>query len=344
MTTPAHTARREQGFAIVAVLLVVTLMTTLGATYLRHVLVEQPQSLTARSTIDAQEAVHSGCNFAQQALNVGKDALTATVTNGNKTASIQVDELADGHGRMFVRSVNDYGIGATVLAEVARTPEPVTSHPDDLPGIDPDTLDEIMGDPTIEKHYYGGQQWIRDCDLEGVVVVRNTSAVFFDNVTIRGVLVSEDALSTDPIGDFDPSTTPCALTDGSLRITPGDFLPGVAVVMPDGVLTNYHNDSSVQIEGDIIAYRCSLEAIGSIRGNIATVVPAEIDESIVRPGSGRGPTEWSDDLSMGSTWNTAYLAFLPRVSTVGQLSAITGYSFPSAPAHAVSEEENFTSP
>ena len=58
--------RHEGGFVIVGVLLFIGLIATLGATYIKHVMVESKTSEVARSTIDAREAVHSSLQVAQQ--------------------------------------------------------------------------------------------------------------------------------------------------------------------------------------------------------------------------------------------------------------------------------------
>ncbi len=337
--------RAQAGFAIVAILLVVGVMTAIALTYIRHITVRDQQSIVGKSATEAREAAHSGVQYAQQMLSVGKSELTKTLANGDGLATVQISDLSENHGRIQVQALDDYGMGSTVLAEVARVPVPQTTHPDNLPRISAGKVTELLEDPTIPKYYYSGMTWIRDQDIYGIVVVRNTSAVLFDNVTIHGCVVSEKVLTEDPFGDFDMSTVPCALPDGNLRITPADFLPGVAVVMPDGVFTEYHEPSSVQIEGDIVAYKLSLDTIGAIRGNIATVEPLDLSGQIERPGANRGYQRWGKGLDMHGVWSTEYMAFVPRHDTVGSLPEITNFAFPpvsyhSGTAHAATEEES----
>ena len=61
MTSPTHTsaARRESGFVLVAVLVLVGVIGMISATYLRNVILSSGNSPVSRPAIDAAEAVHS---------------------------------------------------------------------------------------------------------------------------------------------------------------------------------------------------------------------------------------------------------------------------------------------
>ena len=134
--------RSEGGFAIVGVLIFIGLIATLGATYMKHVLVESRTSLVAADAVDAREAVHSTLQVAHQAMLVGQD--TSSMNQGalNKLAAMQMAEVGtDDHTSILAQSIDSDGLGSTVLAEAARIPLPVADHPDTLPRPDAAMLD-----------------------------------------------------------------------------------------------------------------------------------------------------------------------------------------------------------
>lgn len=330
MKTHGYPRRPEAGFAVVAVLLLVGLIATFSATYMRHTLMQGSTNPTTRSATQSREAVMSGLQFAQQAMLVGKEITSTTIAVDGKAATLTLADLGDNRARCDVTSVNSYGLGSSLVAEVARVPSglPQYNHPDQLPRIPQEKVDEIMNDSTIPKHWYGGSQHIRDTELQGVVIVENAAGLWLDNVVIEGVIVSEDALVDDPFGDFSWSDVPCAITEGNLTIHPGSFLPGVSVVMPDGVFTTMGgNDYSIQIEGDAIAHTLEFNRPGSLRGNVAHVATLVTHSSLERPGHGRGFTPWAEGLDMRGVWDNEFLAFVPRYTSVSELDKITGFSF-----------------
>jgi len=318
-------ARPQAGFAIVGVLLVIGAIAVISTTYVRHVLEESQTSRLARPTLGAREAWHSGIQFGHQAVLTGETAAVHAVNSGDELASVEVQNLDVGRSKIFVKAAGSGDIGATALVESAHVPVAVTTHPDTLPRIRSDVVDTLLQDESIPKFYYGGQKRLVDTEIEGVLVVENTSALWLEDVVIRGVIVSEDALKPDLFGDFDMSTVPCAVVDGDLRLEAADFLPGVACVMPDGVFMTWTSDCRVQIEGDVVAHGVKLTSPGACRGNIASVDALELHASFERPGFGRTPPDWADSLDMGGAWDTAFLAFLPRFSTVSELTAIRDF-------------------
>jgi hypothetical protein len=319
---------RQDGFAIVAVLMLVALMTTLSMTYIRHVMLDSTSSPASRSSYDAREAVQSGVHVAQQVLSTNADIAATSVATGADTAALAIEDLGDQKRRgISIQATDDYGLGSTILAEVERIPVSAGSQPDDLPRISSTMISQLLSDPTVPKTWLSGTQWIEDTDLEGLVIIENSASIFFDNVTLKGTLVSERALSTDPFGEFGDQT-PVAIADGSLRIDSGDFLPGVAVVMPDGVLRTWEGDEAVLINGDVVANTVQLNGVGAVNGNIASSAPPTIGDSVELPGQGRGPRDWADGLDLGKTWTTSFMAFLPRYTTVAECQAIVDYVFP----------------
>ncbi len=318
--------RNEQGFVTLAVLLLVTLMGALGVTLAGHLIVDHQSSRVAPHAVAAREAVQSGVTFAQQALAAGKvtDGGTKAVAIGPASAQVTIADVADGHHGILSRSLDSAKIGSTVLVETSHVAAALGGHPDLLPKIDHDRLVECMNDPSIQKHWYSGMSWVTDTELEGIVIVENTSALFLDDVVVKGVIISEDVISGDPIADYTAYDTPCLLVDGHTKIVPGDFLPGVSIVMPDGIFTTWSDAETVQLDGDVVAHEMTMGVPTFVNGNIATVAPCP-DQHLEQPGQGRGPVPWAEDLDLGASFDLAYLAYLPHVPQVSGLSNITGY-------------------
>jgi hypothetical protein len=214
-----------------------------------------------------------------------------------------------------------------VLAESSRiaAPMPGAATPDELPRLQRGTVEDLMADSSVPKTYITGETTLQDTDLEGLIIVENSAALFLENVVIKGLVVSEDVLEDAPLGEYDPSTVPCLVINGNVRIEPGDFLPDASVVMPDGMVTTWTDEARLQIDGDIVAHTVKLNRPGSVMGHIACVDPLELHAELERPGEGRRPEPWSDALDMGGAFQDEYLAFLPRNTTIGELAPVVGY-------------------
>lgn len=327
--SPRNSQRSQSGFALLAVMMLVGLIGMISATYLRNVILESQSSPASKPIVDAGEAVHSGLQWGRQALRSGVNVTSTTVDNGQTTASVLITQLGNDRASILSRSVNADGLGATMMTEASRIKQVNTDNPDTLPQIDEATLTALVADPTVPKLYYGGMQRIEDVDLYGLVIIQNYATIYFDNVTIEGAIVSEDALQSGSLGNYDPTSAPTVILDGNLRVDSASFLPGVAMLLPDGIIRDWISPASVQLDGDVIAHTIMLNNVsGALHGNIASVAPLELSTNVEQPGANRTPLEWSDSLDMGGTWEIESLAFVPRVSTISELDAITGFSIP----------------
>ncbi len=326
---------RQSGFVVVAVLLVISVIAVMGTAYIRHVDAGRRDSTLSARALSGRAAFESGTEVARKAVLAGESLTGSMVASGTSEAEVETNSVTSSRTRMLVRAVGDDGIGATALAEMSWIPLEISNHPDALPRIDSVALQAAMLDTTIPKHRYGGQTTLTNVVLDGIVVVENTSALYMDNVVINGCLVSEDALLEDPFGDFDDTTVPCAVITGNLRIEPADFLPGLAVCMPDGVLMTTSADSRIQIGGDVVSHTLVLDRPGAITGNIATVQTPTLHSSFDRPGQGRRPGDWSPTLDTTSTaTDVDFMAFVPRTVTIADLSAIINLQLPARHSEA----------
>ncbi len=340
---PAAT-RAHSGYALLVVLFFVGLIGMLSAGYLRHAMTENRHSTASVSAQDAAHAVDAALAWGQQSVLTDADATTANLGNGRTTAFVQTEDLGNNHRRLLATALDSDGLGTTVLAEGELMPLALADTPDDLPQLDPEVSDALVPGNTSNSHcgshgnhgsssavattYYSGTQSVSDRDLTGLVVIRNSARITFSNVTIAGCIVSERALGDVTLGAFQVSTAPTVIIDGGLRVSGGSFLPGIAVLMPDGVLKCSTGACSVQLMGDVVTHTLTLTGAGGILGNIACVQSPSIATTIGLPGAGRAPRAWAAGLQLGDANAFRYLAFLPRTSTVDGLSSITSYQFP----------------
>jgi len=320
---------RERGFVVVAVLLVIAALAMVGTTYIKHVeTVRRDRSLSANA-LDGRTAADSAAEVARKALALGETVDDAVIEAGRSTAGVAASALGDGRSRTLVRAVEDDGIGATLLAETAWVPSGEASEADDLPRLQAELLADVLADASISKHYYSGQSRVANTELEGLVVVRNGSALVLDDVVIRGCIVSEDTLFDALLGEVDLGTVPTVVVAGNLRIDPIEALPGLALCLPDGVFMTYGGEGRVQIDGDVVAYTVQLLAPGAIRGNIASVDPPELHADFELVGSGRHPLPWSPALDTSNSPQAVdFMAFLPRTPDLASLSAISTAALP----------------
>jgi len=323
-------ARHQSGFAIIAVLLLVGVIGMISATYLRNVILDSGNSAVGRPAIDAREAVHSGLQWGRQALRSGTPITSTTVSSGSRTATVTVTDLPNDRASILSRAIDSNGLGATVLTETSRRREAITESPDSLPSLDAATIASLLADPTVPKLYFSGTQRIEDTDLTGLIIVQDYAALYLDNVTVHGSIVSQAVLdTTTPLGDYDPISAPAVILDGNLRIEPADFLPGVAMLLPDGVVRDWTSATSVQIEGDVIAHTVMLDTVsGSCLGNIACVAPLGLSPDVELPGSTRAPRDWAGVLDMSGAWDVETMAYIPRVMTSSDVSAIAEFEIP----------------
>ncbi len=319
-------SRAEGGYVVVITLVLIVTVLTISVTMMNHVVEESQTSSVTSEALSSREVAYSGVQLANQSMKVGLDLDAKTITNGSSQAVVETASVNNLVESIHSQVLDSNGIGATLYAQADKIAYAAASSPNELPFVNATTLTDIMSDPSITKHYYNGQVWLQNTELTGIVIVEDTTAVFFDDVIVNGAIMTEDAISTDPAEDLDMSHVPCAVVMGNLKVIPGDFLPGVSVVMPEGIFTTMTSDANIQIEGDVVAHTFRVPSIGgSILGNICTVAAADIGD-IEHTTSSRGDVPWATDLDTGSSWTTNSIAFIPYREDPANLTAITGFA------------------
>lgn len=319
--------RRDAGFAIVAVLMVVAVMLSVGFTFVRHTTLKAPSSPAFEAAVSARETVESGLDFARESVDAEEHLLGKTLKLGKQAAQLATADAGTLSRRFDIRATNSDGLGSTLLTEVGQ----VTSggdvrvgHADHLPRLTPEVMDTLLTDYSIPKIVVSGKETFEDVTLEGLVILEDSAFALMRNVVIEGSVVSRAALLEGPFGDFDENAAPSLVVDKNFRIDPADFLPDVAVVMPNGVVETWYEAGSFQISGDVSAHTVSMQRPGVFDGSLA-YVDLTLGGDVARVGVGLAPRPLADALTPGMTKEDAYMAIVPRVQEADDLRAIIDY-------------------
>jgi hypothetical protein len=319
--------RREAGFIMVAVLVIAGLIATLAATYAHHVIAGQRTTLATPSLIESREAVHSGADYARQALLTGQPVMGSYVGADGATTTLTVSEPSDKQRDILVQSTLPNGEGAVKLVQATFTPDPTStpSDPDGLAHLPKVTIDSLLADSSVPKTWYSSDTVVSDTDLTGLHIIQDGVELQLSNVVLDGAVVSADTLEEDPFGSFTITEAPTLIIGGNVRIDSADFLPGIAILMPDGVVSTGYATGTVQMHGDIVAHSVAIDLPGSIQGHIQSVSTPSLDYDIDQIWSDRKPQPWTSGLSYGDTWDPSSVAVVPSYVSVGQLSNIIDY-------------------
>ena len=308
-------------------MLLAALLSSLAFGYAQHVTVSRHAALASWGTLAAQESCQSALDYGRHAMLNGVPVL-ASPDSG--LTAVAVSSLGSDRSAVLARTMLPEGTGLTRLLEVQLLPVPTQTptEPDDLPRLSPPTVTALMGDPAVTKTWITGDTLLADTDLSGLVIVRDGARLRVDNVVLAGSIVSERVLGTAPFGPFGMGTAPELVLEGSLRIEPGAFLPGLAVLMPDGVVSTAAGDGRVQLAGDVLAHGLQLGFDGVIHGHLLSVSDPVLAPGLDLPGAARAPLPWTPNLVPPGSWDTAFVGVVADAPELSELTPITGYWSP----------------
>jgi hypothetical protein len=204
--------------------------------------------------------------------------------------------------------------------------EPTT--PDDLPRLTSATVNALLADPSLEVRRIRHDTQLSGETLRGLIVVSPGVELVLRNVVLTGAVVSDAALSQDPLTSFNQDRAPTVIIEGVLRTEPMRRLPGVSIVMPDGIVRTKDDRVSLQLHGTIVAHSVTLRGNGSLFGQIATLSGADIGPSLERIGHGRVPRGWPKCLDMRGSLRTDFIAHLPANTRWADVQPMLGYRIP----------------
>ncbi len=325
-----------------AILILVSIMASMAATFSRHVIVDSQATIVSSTMLDSAVLLDSERDFVLQSQRVGR-----TVSKQSVDSALSVGKLGDGiqkshaekkmvladmvdgeRSKVFSQVLAKNGLGATRLLETARVPAVLTSAPDELPSLDTTVAWNVLNDVDIEVLQVTTDLTLSGVEFEGVLVVHESVVLTLNDVIVRGAILSAASSSDSVLSAHSQFSQPQVVFTGVTRLLEADFLPGLAIHMPDGRVVADHALARVEIRGDIVAHSLSLQSKGSFEGNSATVQDPVIGASVDRIGAGRTPREWSSVLDHQGVWEAQFIAVIPRELELSDVTAITQFSLP----------------
>ena len=333
MRTHAHRPRgprpaRPAGFTLITVLVLLCIMAGLVAAYGRHVIISGRGGMSSPALAAARETCRSGLTLARQTILSGDGTVPATVPAGDGLAGITVTTVADGHEQFSIQSMSQDGLGAKRTAELALQPVASSSPAgtSDLPTLSGTTVSALLANPAVHLHHITSATTLQSADLTDLYVVHPGVQLQLSDVVLKGAVISSAVLAGAPYGNYNAGQAPRLLIAGNVRIDPASWLPGLTILMPDGIVSTAAADARIQIHGDVVAHDISLLMPGAFEGHAAGVSVALADPSLLdRLGFDRKPPDWSSSLDLGLASEPVFLATVPPSTSTASLAAIIGY-------------------
>jgi hypothetical protein len=309
-------------------------MASIAATFSRHVIVRAHSTTVDSSFADAQEIASSQIEFVLQSNRAGVPVDSSKILNAlqseaeHHSASLGVADLADNSLRVGLQALAPDGMGVTRLLEVERVATPRNLDPATLPRLTEATRAAFVADGSIPRFDYTTSTTVSNTVLNGVVVIGSGVELTLENVIVNGAIVSERTLDPDAFGEFDSGTAPELIINGNIRLLAGTDLPGVAIVMPDGVVSTSNPDARAQIVGDVVTHDFTLGCPGSMQGHLAVVGDPVLHVTFEHIGANRGPVDWSPILDTHGVFEPVSVAYVPRPLSVDDFTDLTATTLP----------------
>ncbi len=331
---PRSRPRHERGYILVALLLLVGAMASIAITYSRHAVIHAHSSSVNSSFVEAHEIAASQLEFVMQSdragIPVNADKILGAVKSETTRhdTSLSVAALGNDSVRLGLQALAPDGMGVTRLIEVERMPAPTNLDCNTLPRLEESARLSLTAGKPVPTFTYSTSTTVSNTVLEGLVVIETGVQLTLDNVIVRGMVISGHSLTAALFPVFDPNTAPELVVGGNVRILASDIAPGLAVLMPDGVITTSDSDARLQIVGDVAVHDLTLGCPGTVRGRVASVGDPLLHIDVAHIGAGRAPISWSSALTAQGAFETVSMAFVPRPLVIGDLSTLTDYAFP----------------
>jgi len=275
--------------------------------------------IQAMPVAKASTSYHEAAGEADEALQAAQDALLQGQLESTSTDETFVSVRPLGGTARALRAETRRESGLVAVVETAGSflpaprQDPVT--PDDMPRLLPQAANTVVSSKTLPVLRIRHDTRLNGETLHGLVVVAPDAELQLRDVVLQGAIVSEAALSEGHLPAFDEQRAPRVRVEGTLRLDDDPLLPGVSLVMPDGVFETGADGANLQIAGDIVAHDVRLHGRGSLFGQLASLRPAECSPGIERVYAGRAPRPWASALDMRGSHAAEYLTYLPAGAT-----------------------------
>jgi hypothetical protein len=295
----------EQGWVLVASFILAGLAASVSVTWARHAVLAKSSLEMAHGASESEEAAQSGLNHAREQMrqghppgNCGDGTEQVVLTEDGHVVTIEREVSSHKRRRLrtYATKMNgQFTEEAAVRARARVVPESNSEGEPTRLNCDSGAVSTMMaGLVTV----LSGSNTYSDVDMAGLFILEPGADLTLENVVLRGAVITRAGRCADEPMQTG-SNRPTINMVGDIRLIAGTVLPDVAMVAPDCVVTA-DADARVEIQGQVVANELDLPCRGSLRGMVVTEKRGNIGGGCKRPGYGRGPQSWSNELVAGA--------------------------------------------
>lgn len=296
-------ARNEQGWVLLSSLVLSSLLAALTITWARHA-VQAKKTLEIESgASEAEEVTTSG--FARVRTMMRNSEVPGGCDTGNEdivttpVGGVVISEIhALDHDLREVWVVAKEDMDSSTEAMLHALAVVVPGN-----GSLGDTRTKLQSDTCTDAFTAGAVTTVMSDttltgNVSGVYMVQDGVTLTLDDCRFEGVIASTYGLSsaTFPATGAD---RPALVIAGDSTISSGANVPGTAIVMPDGIV-EAPSSARFEIDGFVVGEELLLDGRGTVRGMMVSGGVESIGSDVVRPGFGRGPQTWPEDVVAGA--------------------------------------------
>ncbi len=319
----------EQGWVLIAALLVAAVSASLTVGWARHAVLAKGQLEMSTGASRTEEASRSGFERTRELMRSGQppgaeadgEDTVVTTSHGDEVRS---ERVKDGHDKRDVNVRAHHASGNSHRDAALRGRAKV------VPGSQGNGKRTRLTDSEGSKVLLipgltmvtGMLVFTPSSDVSGVYLLENGAELVLEDCNFTGTILTRASLDeTNPLatGGGRPKVT----IKGGCTFREGTDLPGLSLCGPD-LLIEAESDASLDVRGMIVAEEVDLPCKGVLRKMVVSESAESISSNISRPGFKRGPTDFPSFVEPGSERMT-YISFPTEHFTSDEMDAIEAY-------------------
>lgn len=334
-TRPRAPARGEQGWVLLATVILSAVAASLTVTWARHAVLQKSQLEMSSGASEAEEATRSGLERTREKMRRGNppgseaDGEEDIVTSEGGDVIICEREVEDNcKRRVRARShkpgkdfEKDFNESASARGRCRVQPGSGGGGS----GGNYTRLDCVTGASVIaaaDLIVISGNVTYSHTTVKGVFLLEAGAELTLDKVVLQGGIVTRAGLCEDTARQTG-SSRPRVYLERGTHINPGYTLKDIAIMAPDAIVEADSN-ARINLHGFMAADVFDLDCRGSLHGMIVAESSMNINSKIVRTQEGRGPQDFPSSVLPGAEVMTS-ISFPEGEPTEAQLDLMEGY-------------------
>lgn len=300
-------ARPEQGWVLIATLIMSALAASLTVAWARHAVLAKTSLEMSTGASETEEAARSGLERTREQMRRGTPPGTAE-DGEEQIVETQTGEVVTcerevvGHDRRDLRmraeSPGDqYEHEATLKGRAAIVPG--SCGHSDSSGKRTCLSEDVGSEVLMAGHLtvLSGNCEMRDGEYAGLYLLEEGAELTLENCVLRGTIITRPAAQHDhPLASG--ANRPQVNIEGNVRLLAGTDLPEVSICAPDAVVRS-SNTSRCEAEGVVSADEVEVDGRACFQHMVVCETVEDFGDDCVRPGHGRGARDWPDCLEAG---------------------------------------------